>query len=773
MWRLPSVLALAIGIVILTVTSDYAAAERRVALVIGNSNYKNPSLNLSNPKNDAGDMAKMLDSLGFEVVQASDASKRDFDFALQKFARLATNSDSALFYYAGHAMQYQGRNYLMPVDAELEDDVSLSYQMVSMDTIKEAIDRANGVKIVILDACRNNPLADRLAQRVYGSSRAAGQTRGLARIDRAEGMVVAYATSANDVAADGSERNSPFTGALLKRLQDAGVEVGPLFRQVGADVIAKTRGQQRPELVSSLTQEYYLNQSDRLVWDQIKDSGDVQLFRDFIAKFGTSKLATDARYRIEVIERQARDRELDKLRAELAEAQRQRVEREAEQKRLAEEQARANELARLRAERAAAERRLAEEQAKISELLRLQAERDAAARRQAEEDARLAELARQKAAQEEIARREAAEKARLAEAEQKRQAEEQAKLAEAARVKAAQEAEARRLAADQAKAAEVARLAREEAARVAAEQAKQVEAMQQRAKQLAADRERVEQERRVAEAARLKAEQEAADRKQAEEQAKVAEATRRREAEEQAKVAEAVRLRAEKEAEERRQADERARVAEAARVKADQDAAERQKLEQEAFAKVAEAERQRQQLAVTQEAERRQQQVQVIASLPQPGAAEPAVRIPAPAENTAELIRAAQGELRRLGCFTTTETGVLDAATQNAFKRFRSARRQKATKEKVTDGLVAELKDIDSRVCPLVCPKGEIARGEACIAMPKRQPAERPQRNAADIQPRRIAPAPAVRAPAPPRAAPSAAAPSRTQPSSRPMMLGF
>src|SRR5262249_35165658 len=130
-----------------------AWAERRVALVVGNANYKAANISLANPRNDADDISGVLKALGFEVVTAIDATKRDMDLALQHFARLANDADSALFFYAGHAMQFQGRNFLMPTDAELEDEISVRYQTVGLEEVRTALDRANGVKIMILDAC--------------------------------------------------------------------------------------------------------------------------------------------------------------------------------------------------------------------------------------------------------------------------------------------------------------------------------------------------------------------------------------------------------------------------------------------------------------------------------------------------------------------------------------------------------------------------------------------------------------------------------------------
>lgn len=294
------------GMALLLLSSGVSFAERRVALVVGNSQYKNPSLVLLNPKNDAEDVAAALRALDFNVILTVNANRRDFDTAMTQFARLSTNADASLFYYAGHALQYQGRNYLMPTDGELEDEVSLRYQMVSLDDIRAAVERADGVKIVVLDACRNNPVVDSLRRKMLGDSRSIAATRGLARIDKALGIVVAYATAADEVAADGSGRNSPFTTAFLRRLQEPGLEIGTMFRRIAADVNERTGGRQRPETYVSLIGEYYLNQKDLPVWTEIKDSSDPVAFRNFVARFPSSPRVSDAQYRLEMLERFAR-----------------------------------------------------------------------------------------------------------------------------------------------------------------------------------------------------------------------------------------------------------------------------------------------------------------------------------------------------------------------------------------------------------------------------------------------------------------------------------
>src|SRR5260221_8279099 len=384
------------GVILLALSTAAALAERRVALVVGNSQYKNPNLVLFNPRNDAEDVAAVLRTLGFEGIMTVDAGRRDLDLAMIQFARLATAADAALFFYAGHALQYQGRNYLMPIDAELEDEISLRYQMMLMDDVRVALERAGGVKIMILDACRNNPVVDRLKRKMVGVNRNVDIVRGLARIDKTEGIVVAYATAADEVAADGTGRNSPFTTALLKRLQEPGLEIGKMFRHIAADVNEQTHGRQRPEIYVSLIDEYYLNQKDRVVWDQIKDSTDTAAFRDFVGRFPSSPRAPDAQYRLQMLERLARERQLERERAE----------REAVQRQAEEQPAKLAAAERERAAREVVQRQAEEQRAKLAAAEREKLERDAGQRRRDDDRRAKAEVesARAEAERQNLAR---------------------------------------------------------------------------------------------------------------------------------------------------------------------------------------------------------------------------------------------------------------------------------------------------------------------------------------------------------------------------------
>jgi Caspase domain len=290
------------------VCSSPGHADKRVALVVGNGGYENAAA-LPNPVNDANDMAAALRELGFEVIVETNANKHGLETALARFGRLAQNADAALFYYAGHGIQYRGRNYLVPVDARLEDEFSVNYELTRIDDVLFAVSQASGVKLLILDACRNNPLADRL---VRSTSRNTGITRGLTLIDDARGMIVAYATQPNQVADDGHGRNSPFTSALLNEMKEPGLEIATFFRRVAADVDHATNGRQFPELSISMTGEFYLNnrETDAQAWIRVRQSSDAVELQDFLRRYPQSFLVTDARARLSTLERERAAREL-------------------------------------------------------------------------------------------------------------------------------------------------------------------------------------------------------------------------------------------------------------------------------------------------------------------------------------------------------------------------------------------------------------------------------------------------------------------------------
>jgi hypothetical protein len=234
-----------------------ACADTRVALVIGNGAYVNVP-RLPNPTNDAADVAAALKQLGFQTIVATDLDKPGMDETAIRFARAARTADIALFYYSGHAIQFGGVNYLLPVDAKLVDEADLR-RLIRLDDMTADLQQAKNLRILVLDSCRDNPLLNDF-KRAIEPSRSASVQRGLARIDSPQGMIVAYATQAGRTAADGSGRNSPYTAAFLKYITSDD-EIGTIFRRVSSDVYEKTGHNQLPELSLSLIGEFYLQGS--------------------------------------------------------------------------------------------------------------------------------------------------------------------------------------------------------------------------------------------------------------------------------------------------------------------------------------------------------------------------------------------------------------------------------------------------------------------------------------------------------------------------------
>lgn len=276
------------------------AGEKRVALVIGNATYASAP-QLRNTLNDADDMSAALKVMGFEVVEGRDLTKEGMDRILARFARELQGAQAALFYYAGHGLQFLGQNYLVPIDAKVEDQFALRFEATKLEDVISVLGANDGVRILVLDACRNSPFIERLAQ--SRGTRGLGLDRGLARIERSQGMLIAYATQANEVAEDGSGRNSPFTAALVDEIKRPGLEVATIFRHVQTRVNAATAGRQMPELSLSLLGEFYLKRepTDIEVWRTINVNDPAQL-RAFMARFPDSVLMDAARLQLDAIQ---------------------------------------------------------------------------------------------------------------------------------------------------------------------------------------------------------------------------------------------------------------------------------------------------------------------------------------------------------------------------------------------------------------------------------------------------------------------------------------
>jgi uncharacterized caspase-like protein len=223
-----------------------ATSERRTALVIGNSNYAGSPL--KNPANDARDMAKTLEELGFDVIHRENAGKKAIREGIRDFEKKLRGGGVGLFYFAGHGMQVGGKNYLIPTDAQIETEADVEDAAVEANWILGKMeDAGNEINIVILDACRNNPVA-----RSFRSASA-----GLAEMKAPKGAVIAYATSPGDVAADGNGKNGTYTKYLLKYLREPGLEIGQFFKKVGKDVAAETGEKQMPWMHSKFYGDFY------------------------------------------------------------------------------------------------------------------------------------------------------------------------------------------------------------------------------------------------------------------------------------------------------------------------------------------------------------------------------------------------------------------------------------------------------------------------------------------------------------------------------------
>ena len=231
--------------------------QRRVALVIGNGAYMHTSF-LPNAPNDGRAVAEMLRRLDFEVLEGIDLDRRRTEELIREFSRTLRGADVGLFFYAGHGLQVNGSNFIVPVDAQLQDESDLDFEAIRLDTILNQLERQPRTNIVLLDACRDNPLSRNLA-RSMGASRSAAIGRGLARISGSIGTLIAYATEPDNVALDGEGPNSPFTTALLQHMDTPGLEIRQMLTRVRQEVITATDSQQVPWDHSSLTGDFFFS----------------------------------------------------------------------------------------------------------------------------------------------------------------------------------------------------------------------------------------------------------------------------------------------------------------------------------------------------------------------------------------------------------------------------------------------------------------------------------------------------------------------------------
>jgi uncharacterized caspase-like protein len=289
-------------------------ADNRVALVIGNGAYVHVP-HLPNPTHDAEDVAAALKHNGFEIILGTDLDQAGMQNAAIRFARAARTADVAIFYYSGHAMQYAGVNYLVPIDAELHDEADLR-RMTRVDEILGDLQQAKNLRILVLDSCRDNPLANEL-KRSIGSTRGVSIGRGLAKMESPDGTIISYSTQAGRTAEDGSDRNSPYTAAFLQHIEDKD-DIANVFHRIGANVYQTTNGKQVPELSISFFGEFYLSGKLQITvaptapsapadpcataeshWKSAEAIGTIEAYQDHLVRFSQCTFAELAKARIE------------------------------------------------------------------------------------------------------------------------------------------------------------------------------------------------------------------------------------------------------------------------------------------------------------------------------------------------------------------------------------------------------------------------------------------------------------------------------------------
>ena len=296
---------------------DASASNTRTALVIGNSAYNVSPL--KNPSNDASDMASALRECGFDVTLIVDASQRKMEMAIKSFGKKLRKGGIGLFYYAGHGIQAGGRNYLIPVDADIESESDVKYEAVDAGRVLGKMeDAGNGFNIVILDACRNNPFA-----RSFRSAE-----KGLAKMDAPTGSFIAYATAPGSVAADGEGRNGLYTKHLLQYMRQPNLTLENVFKNVRLAVVNKTSNKQIPWESSSLVGEFYFQRgkeqpavtqvpavpapvgqmvqtlsAEEELWKTVKDSSNEEHIKMYLDEYPNGRFSVAARVKIQQLQK--------------------------------------------------------------------------------------------------------------------------------------------------------------------------------------------------------------------------------------------------------------------------------------------------------------------------------------------------------------------------------------------------------------------------------------------------------------------------------------
>jgi DNA segregation ATPase FtsK/SpoIIIE-like protein len=668
-----------------------ALADKRVALVIGNSNYQNVP-KLPNPSADAAAVAQMLKDAGFQSVDLQiDVTSLDYKRAIRRFEDAASDADMAVVFFAGHGLEIRGVNYMIPIDARLADERDAADEAIALDRIIEAVDGAKKLRLVIVDACRDNPFAVSMRRQVASRT----VTRGLARIEPAgTDTLIAYAAKAGSTAEDGQTDHSPLTTALLDNLTVPGLDIRLAFGRVRDEVMKLTNNRQEPFVYGSLgggvtslvPQPAQPNDpalSDvKADYELVKEVGTRKAWEIFLSTYKTG------------------------FYADLAQAQLAKV--------IATEQG--AKVATLEPPAPAAppvpasDETLAWDKIKDSGDQRAM---QAFIKRYPNSPLALNAQKRLETLQQIAKEQEDKARAEREAAQQRAEEERRAKAAEAERQKAAQQAAQQ--AAEEERRAKAVEAERVKAAQLAAQQAAQQAAEEERRNKAAA-----EERQKAAQLAAQQAAQQAAEE---ERRAKASEAEQRKAAQMAAQMA----------AEQTALEERRLKAAEAERLKASQLAAQQaaaQAAEEERRAQAAEGER-RQAAQQAAEEERRAKAAEAVPEKapPQPAAGSDNVAmVETPSSNNespsaeaekssgSELIHAAQIELGRLGCFSGEADGTLNAATQAGIGRYLEKRGQKDAQVAVTESLLSELRNQQSKICPPECGPGQRAEGSTCVA---------------------------------------------------------
>ncbi len=280
------------------------SSGKRLALVIGNGAYREAPL--KNPVNDARALANKLRTLGFEVMLGENLGQRDMNRLVARFGERLAGHDVGMFFFAGHGIQIKGKNYLIPIDAQIASENSARAEAVDVDTILDQLS-PSPLNVVILDACRNNPFERRFR----------GVSGGLAQMEAPKGTLIAYATAPGKVALDGDGANSTYTTALLKVLGEPGLPVETVFKRVRGEVVQMTGDMQVPWEASSLTGDFFFatrslpakpaastssgstdTEAELLFWQSVKDSQEAEDFDAYLRQYPNGRFAEIARNRI-------------------------------------------------------------------------------------------------------------------------------------------------------------------------------------------------------------------------------------------------------------------------------------------------------------------------------------------------------------------------------------------------------------------------------------------------------------------------------------------